>query len=150
MIFCTPQRETALQVLRGPLIDQPGYPRGPYKGNGFDPGMIADRSDNLAVTVHDIEYTIRQPRLPQQQRQSPHAQRHLLRWLHDHAIAQRKRIGYRPVRHHRGEIEGYNGRYHSPGPALRPAFHPLADLQHLTGHQLGYGSSELRELDAFL
>ncbi len=48
-----------------------------------------------------------------------------------------------------GKLKGTMDATTPTATALRPAFHSLADFQHLTGHQLGQGSGKLGKLDTF-
>ena len=67
MILCAAKGQTAFEIAGRALVHEFGYLRRSHEGYGFDAGVVADRLDDLAVTVDDIEYTVRESGFFQEQ-----------------------------------------------------------------------------------
>ena len=140
------QRQHPLERRGAAPVDDLRHLGGADEADRLDPGMVADRLHRFLPAVHDLEHALGQARLAQQLGDPAGAQRHQLRGLEHQAVAQRDRVGDRPVGHHVGEVERGDRGHHAEGEPLDPALDPAAHLQHLARSDLRQRAGELGQL----
>ncbi len=97
--------------------------------------------------MDDVEYTGRKSGQREQLGDSPRTERHQLRRLEDHAVAEDNGVRNGPVRHHTRKIERHDRRDDAERNAFRATLHARAHLQYLAGGQLWKGTGELGQFD---
>ncbi len=146
VILGAAQGQDPLEVAGAAAVDRLGHRGRADEAHRRDIGVVADGLDDVAAAVHDAEDAGRQSGLAQQLGDAPRRERHPLRRLEHQAVAQRDRVGDRPVGHHRGEVERRDRRHDAQRHALDAALHAPAHFHHLAGGDLGQGTGELGEL----
>ena len=109
-------------------------------------GMIADRLDGVLPAVHHLEHARREPGLGKQLGDATGADRHQLRRLQDHAVAQGDRVRDRPVGHHVRKVERRDRRDDAERKALDAALDAAAHLEHFARRDLRQRARELGQL----
>ena len=99
------ERLHALARVRRALIDMLGHRRRTDERDGADVRMIANRVDDLASAVHQVDNAGRQIALLQELHHLALRERHLLGRLQHERVARGNRERHEPHRHHRREVE---------------------------------------------
>ena len=139
----------ALSGVRGSPVDGPGDRRGSDEGDGADSWVIADRLDDLASPVDEIDDSRGQIALLQQLDHPSLRQRHLLGRLDEKRVPGRDREGEKPERHHGGKVERRDRRADSHRLPDHAAVDPGGDVLETVAHHERWGSAgDLDTLDA--